>query len=47
MSDGALVYLDHTGHGMRLAAVSMFICIGFDFVTGVLTFIAASHSRRF
>lgn len=46
MSDGAFAYLGHSGHGMRTVAVSMFICIGFNLIAGVLAFVATSYSGK-
>ena len=46
MSNGAFAYLSDTGPGKRMVAISMFICIGFNFLAGVLTFVIAMHSQR-
>ncbi len=46
MSDGAFAYLGESGAGRRMVAISMFICVGFDFIAGVLIFIIARYSQR-
>lgn len=38
--DAATAYLGH-GPGMRGASIALFVCAGFDFLTGVIGFLAA------
>ena len=40
LSDGASAYLKH-GPGMHTASISMFVCIGCDFLAAVTAFLAA------
>jgi hypothetical protein len=44
--DGASAYSNHADPLMRIAAFSMFICTGCNFIASVLTFIAAWYSGR-
>ena len=46
MSDGAFEYISYTESAKLMAAIAMFICIGFNFIAGVLLFIVARHSKR-
>lgn len=43
--DGASAYLGHPGPGMHRVAISMFVCVGCDFMSGVLAFFSAWNSR--
>lgn len=44
--DGAKAYLDHPDPIMHRVVISIFICIGCNFITSVLTFFAAWYSGR-
>lgn len=44
--DGASAYSDHADPLMRIAAFSMFICTGCNFIASVLSFLTAWYSRR-
>ena len=46
ISDGASAYLGHPGPGMHRVGISMFICVGCNFITSVLAFFTAWYSRR-
>lgn len=43
--DGASAYLNHPDPGMHKVAISMFICVGCDFIAGVLA-LTARYLRR-
>jgi hypothetical protein len=43
--DGASAYLGHPDPGMHKVAISMFICVGCNFLASVLLFFTAWHSR--
>jgi hypothetical protein len=44
--DGASAYSGHPDPGMHRVAVSMFVCVGCNFLTSVLAFFTAWNSRR-
>jgi membrane protease YdiL (CAAX protease family) len=44
--DGASAYSEHTDPIMKRVAISMFICTGFNFIAGMLTFLTALYSKR-
>jgi len=46
MSDGAFAYLEYSDPGKRTVAIALFICVGFNLIAGVMTFVIARHSQR-
>ena len=44
--DGASAYKGHSDPIMQRVSFSMFICAGFNFIAGVLTFLVAGFSKR-
>jgi len=46
VSDGASAYSDHTDPVMKRASILMFICTGCNMLAGILSFLAAWHSKQ-